>query len=136
MVGLGYKFYFSNCKVHAFNWQVTLFPKGGYHHPVHGVVRINWKDLVKSPSQSFPRLPPSHHAGFSQNVTSEKIFLNILGPKVATFRVTPQDLTLHLNFFIAFICLKFKHLIMCFIAHLSWLVTEGRAYSTLYTALA
>lgn len=89
MVDLGYTFYLSNCKAHAFKWHATLFPTGR-DHPVSGDVRSNWKDLgeITQPelhvAASFPscRLQPKRHL-------LRVDFPDYSSPKVATFHIIP-----------------------------------------------
>lgn len=95
MVELGYKFYLSNCKVHAFNWQATLFPKGGSHHPVYGDVRINEKDLceITQPEPHRAASSPSCRLQLKCHLLRED-FPDYSSPKIATLHVIPYCLTL------------------------------------------
>ena len=95
MVELGYTFHLSNCKECAFNWQVTLLPKGGCHHPAYGDVRINRKDLCET---SQPELHaaasfPSCRLQLKCHLFRED-FLDYSRPRIATLHVIAYCLTL------------------------------------------
>jgi len=140
MVELGYTFHLSNCKECAFNWQVTLLPKGGCHHPAYGDVRINRKDLCET---SQPELHaaasfPSCRLQLKCHLFRED-FLDYSRPRIATLHVIAYCLTLDP------ILVPLKHLSLsemytsgfyCLSLQTGTSVQREGPVSTLYIALA